>query len=387
MKNKEKGRYYGMTVQPVNGKRDVMTVKGYQGEIALLTGDTTSVLRGLWEKVFTEETQEYNDFYFTQKASESRCYSFSEKGSDKPLAMLIRTPYSVVMRTDTASEKAGADYIVGVATDAGYRQQGLMDSILKTALNDMYAEGLPFAFLIPADPAIYSSYGFRYFYFQKPWEIFREKIIESGEYYERQLEKASDEWKQFEKKLTKRKYSVYIRRSGRYYENLFDECRADGGGIVMIYRKSDDSPAGCYSYISEHSEKSVTGMSLDADAEQLVLGDSANPEPFMMGRVVNARVMLGLLRTRKKYDHKVVIKFRINDDIIAENNGCYECRVSDKKCRVKCISEKEAKGCPEMDITDVISLFSRKDKDDSDDFAKNVNKLYSFDRCFFNELS
>lgn len=384
MKNKDTAEVHGRAVRDA---RDVMTVKGDTGRLSVLTGNTSEKVRGLWERVFTDESRRYNDFYFKRKAADSLCYSFSTDASDSSQAMLIRTPYSVALRTETGAWKMKADYIVGVATDRDFRHQGFMDCILKYALNDMYKDGLPFTFLIPADPAIYSSYGFRYFYFRKHFDKMLRFAAADGRYYDEELEEPSEEWQQFEKKAVKKEYSAYIRRSGRYYRDLFDECRADAGGTVMIRRKSDGTAAGCYTYITEDDRRVITGVAADGELEEVCALAGQQRSPFMMGRIVNAQDALEQLRTKKKYDRRVVLKFSLSDDIIAENNGCYECRVSDRKCKVKRIQGKGTENCPQLDITDLLDLFGTADTQDCGDFDKNAGRLFSFEKCVFNELS
>ena len=213
-----------------------------------------------------------------------------------------------------------------------------------------------------------------------------------------------------EKKLVKHSHDMYIRRSRKYYANLFNECRADNGGIVMIRKKDDRSPVGCYSYYSDmNGNKTVIGMSLDkniasaAEEAAKMRGDCGTGIPFMMGRVADAKTMLEHLRTRKKYDHKTVIRFRLSDDIINGNNGYYECRVSDSRCKVKKMDRPERdpdeKGrkskksknekClyPEIDVTELTGLFISSMGSFCDEQIKNRDRLYMFDRCFINELS
>lgn len=399
--------------EEISHERIKETVKGCECSVRVLTGSASSMLWRLWSDVFTDESKGYNEFYFNQKAPKSLCYCLSahetEKSGSEPAAMLIRTPYSIAMRTGRDSSKMNADYIVGVATAASERHKGYMDTLLKTSLNDMYDEKIPFAFLIPADPAIYAPYGFSYFYFQKRWDIYRSFLDSDISYYEEMLETPTEEWMDIEKKLVKHSYDMYIRRSRKYYANLFNECRADNGGIVMIRKKDDGSPVGCYSYYSDlNGNKTVIGMSLDkniaAAAEETakMRGECRTGIPFMMGRVADAKTMLEHLRTRKKYDHKTVIRFRLSDDIINGNNGYYECRVSDSGCKViksdrpgdmggaEGHSKKDKKVkrlYPELDVTELTGLFISSMGSFCDEQIKNRDRLYMFDRCFINELS
>ena len=384
-------------IEEISDERDIKTVKGYECGIKVLNGSASLMLWKLWSDVFTDETKEYSDFYFSRKASESFCYSLNDKDEREPVSMLIRTPYSLRMSTDTETSKMNADFIVGVATRLEYRHRGCMDAVLKTALNDMYDEKVPFAFLIPADPAIYAPYGFTYFDFQSRWDKIKSFIDKDSSCFEEELESPIEEWMDFEKKNVKRQFSVYMKRNRKYYINLFDECRADGGGITLIRRVKDQMPAGCYSFISENGVKTITGMILDHEMlrrfkKDVKGGIDEGLIPFMMGRTADAESMLKMLRTKKRYDHRVVIRFRITDDIVQGNNAYYVCRVSDKKCSVTKICEdnigkKDAERFPVIDVSELTGMFGMMGCGNDASLVKNADKLFLFNRCFLNELT
>lgn len=73
------------------------------------------------------------------------------------VSMLHRNPYTFRFR----GASVPADYIVAVATKVTCRHQGLMRTLLTKALQDMYTDGRPFTFLMPADEAIYTPFDFR----------------------------------------------------------------------------------------------------------------------------------------------------------------------------------------------------------------------------------
>ena len=379
-------------IREISAERKFETVKGCKCGIRVLSGSASSMLYRLWSDVFTDETKRYNDFYFTRKAPKSLCYCLNEIGEKDPVSMMIRTPYSLRLRTEYSREKMKADYIVGVATRDDCRHRGYMDIMLRTALCDMAKEKIPFAFLIPADPVIYTPYGFSYFYFQMKWEKIRDDICSDSSYIEENMDEPTDEWKEFEKKNVRQEYSVYIKRNDRYYQDLFDECSADGGGIVIIRRVDDKDIVGCYSFISDNGKKQITGMTLIPDILEKNKIDAEGLSPFMMGRPADAETMLKMLRCKKKYDHRTVIKFRLSDDIIPQNNSCFECRVSEKKCRVKRISDKdipkkERERYPMIDVSELACLFGMNGCVSDELQVKNADRLFAFDRCFINELT
>ena len=72
--------------------------------------------------------------------------------------MIHLNPYRLM----AGGRQIGADYVVAVATEERYRHRGYMAQLLRQALEDGRRRGNPFAFLIPANPAIYEPFGFRY---------------------------------------------------------------------------------------------------------------------------------------------------------------------------------------------------------------------------------
>lgn len=102
-----------------------------------------------------EDADGFSELYYQIKARDNQILVAEEDGAI--VSMLHRNPYTFQFR----GTKIRADYIVAVATKAAYRHQGWMRRLLTKALGDMYADGLPFTFLMPADEAIYTPFDFR----------------------------------------------------------------------------------------------------------------------------------------------------------------------------------------------------------------------------------
>ncbi len=122
-----------------------------------LDGDMQQRTRALWEEVFAEDTGRFLDYYYREKAPRSQIHALFE-GNGRAVAMVQLNPYAVRYH----GEKRQSYYIVGVATAREYRRRGCMAFLLRRALAQARAEGCPFVFLMPADPAIYEPFGFRY---------------------------------------------------------------------------------------------------------------------------------------------------------------------------------------------------------------------------------
>ncbi len=124
-------------------------------EIRYLSQEEKESSRALYEEVFVEDEKAFVDAYYQIKAADNRILAAIEEGNI--VAMLHRNPYTFRFR----GKCVRADYLVAVATRQPYRHRGLMRSLLTKALEDMEREKQPFAFLMPADEAIYLPFDFR----------------------------------------------------------------------------------------------------------------------------------------------------------------------------------------------------------------------------------
>ena len=113
-----------------------------------ITGDLCKTARVLWEEVFYEDSEQFTDYYFENKAEKNVGYVIGKEPYD---AMMFRTPYQLQI----GQVRLEISYIVGVATRKEYRHRGYMRNLLLHSFREMYQEKNPFTFLMPANPAIY----------------------------------------------------------------------------------------------------------------------------------------------------------------------------------------------------------------------------------------
>ena len=133
--------------------------------LRVLKPEENGKTRPLWEKVFTEDTRAFLDYYYYIKTRDNQIYVIEEEG--KIVSMLQLNPYQIRIE-DGIFPSA---YIIAVATDENYRSRGYMRALLIRSLGDMYGKKIPFTFLMPAAAAIYTPYDFRYIYDQTVGEI------------------------------------------------------------------------------------------------------------------------------------------------------------------------------------------------------------------------
>lgn len=121
-------------------------------------------VRDLWKECF-QDTEAYMDFYYSWKTKDNVIFGlYDEK---RLISMLHLNPYQLSIN----GAKANSYYIVGVATDEAYRKRGLMRKLLSAAMRQMYAEQVPFTYLMPAKEAIYLPFDFRIVTVQKRMSI------------------------------------------------------------------------------------------------------------------------------------------------------------------------------------------------------------------------
>ena len=112
----------------------------------------------LWKNCFHDSDQ-YLSYYWDNKMKENRVLElWADKETKIPAAdgqgmlasMLHLNPYLVRAGEQTAV----TEYIVGVATDPSMRHRGFMAALLKQAMDEMYAAGQTWTYLMPASEAI-----------------------------------------------------------------------------------------------------------------------------------------------------------------------------------------------------------------------------------------
>ena len=110
--------------------------------------------RNLYERVFSEDTKKFVDYYYSCRIRDNEILALEENG--QIVSMLHRNPYQMIVN----GYEVRSDYIVAVATHEDYRHRGCMRILLEKALRDMASQGMPFTFLMPASESIYAPFDF-----------------------------------------------------------------------------------------------------------------------------------------------------------------------------------------------------------------------------------
>ena len=198
--------------------------------------------RRLWEKIFTEDTSEFLDYYYSVKVNDNEIYVMEDDG--EIVSMLHLNSYQMRVRDKIFK----THYLVAVATDERYRHQGLMRQLLNHAMQVMADRGEPFTFLMPANEAIYKPFGFEFIYEQK-----REKVIgkQSNDDSLKITQACNDDCQaiaDFANEMLKN-YDVVTWRHADYYKMILAEQVSENGGILVA--KRDGKIQGIFCYAKE----------------------------------------------------------------------------------------------------------------------------------------
>lgn len=208
-------------------------------ELRKLTQGEHIKTRCLWEEIFTEDTQEFLDYYYTVKVKENEIYVIEDEG--QIVSMLHLNPYQMRVKDKICQ----THYIVAVATDEKYRKQGLMRRLLEHTMKVMTDRGEPFTFLMPASEAIYKPFGFEFIYEQQREYIVgarcEEEILQVANATKKDCQAMAD----FANKWLDN-YDVATWRDSAYYEMILDEQMSENGGILIVRQHSDIVGIFCY---------------------------------------------------------------------------------------------------------------------------------------------
>ena len=246
--------------------------------------------RKLWEKVFTEDSTEFLDYYYSVKTSENEIYVIEDAG--EIVSMIHLNPFQ--MRIGDEVHKT--QYIVAVATDEKYRRQGLMAKLLNHVLQVMTDRGEPFTFLMPAKESIYTPFGFRFVYEQA---YDRMTGVAYGNEISFREAKGEDcqEIANFVNEYLKA-YDITTWRTAEYYQMILEEQKSENGGILLAIEKECISGVFCYAKEMEyelrepicHTEtvlkKCIYHLTQDEIQEVRCIGCGSQTKPMIMAKVL-----------------------------------------------------------------------------------------------------
>jgi len=339
-------------------------------EIKKIVDEACKTARSLWEEVFYEDSVQFTDYYFENKAEKNIGYVIGEAPYD---AMMFRTQYTLQI----GDARKEISYIVGVATRKECRHRGLMRSLLMHSFQKMYEEKQPFTFLMPANPAIYEPFDFRYIYERDVWKIkegvdveayleteveyvtsdgqelraagfedsgnYRSYTLGNGLYRVSKLQEQFpyipilDMLTEFANGYLNEHYNIYVHRNRAYYEMQLKESKAQNGDIYVLLEEGEIKAF--FLYAKEEDEVFIQEV---MEAEEGILDFLQKEEkkkPVIMARIIHLEEMLKLVRSKESKN----LILKIEDDLIPENAGIYKWEIMPNGSKVTKLREEKSR--------------------------------------------
>lgn len=288
--------------------------------ITYLRDEEKKKCRELWEEAFSEDSASFVDYYFDKVVTYNRILAMLEK--DRVYSMVHLNPYDVRVRDCVWR----AEYLVGVATAGDYRHRGYMGRLIRRALSDLRAEGMPFCFLMPAREGLYEPYGFAFIARAQEWVIVREKDLDRVQVpVQSGMENpAVASW------LTKwlsEQFEVYALRTPEYLHRQQQEIASERGDIAMLLH--DGEPVGL---------ESTWGLQVREQrfcyVEEPYGTKMPIEKPLMMGRILDVEKFVKVIR-RKDGNGEIEFPIRIIDSVLPQNDGSWLWHLNEKDSRLE----------------------------------------------------
>ncbi len=330
-----------------------------QGRIRYLDAGEKPETRALYETAFPEDSREFTDYYYQWKTKDNEIIVMEGACRGSTFHVMIHlNPYNICIYGKTVE----IPYLVAVATAREQRRKGKMGAVMRHALSDMEREGIPFTFLLPADPAYYKGQGFEFFPCQQSFVIQKGSIAANTDC---QIATAQDaaQMASFANRILERQYGVYIRRDAYYYRRALEELKAEHGNAVLLRNHGelcgillyglDGAEYGGTAEVKELLLEKKISQEETARFCQKILesqGIMAEPKftvPRMMVRITSLLTLVPYLKSRKP----VSLTVKVKDSIIEKNNGCFQIDIDEMRGSIERIAPTGAEH--EMDITEL----------------------------------
>lgn len=294
-------------------------------ETYVLTGEDVKKARPLWEEVFSSDSQAFCDYYFSEKIHDN--VTFVCLDDSHIIASVHMTDYTMMLDGIAYPTK----YVVGVATSESYRHQGIMAHLLKCAFS-YFKNKISFVFLMPADPAIYTPFGFAYVYERigyasNPCFHLRHAGCKSSssnitlDIYDHTRTKAHTDCKESHQKLLEElsvfanqtlaaQYDYYLLHTPEYFRKLILELHSENGYLAVL-RKSGRI-IGYYTFATEDGEDFIQEVLLDSNLADEIRAQYQIPEPLdeakplIMVKNLDDHDFISLLRNKKGLLNEIV---------------------------------------------------------------------------------
>ena len=276
-----------------------------------------------------------------------------------------------------------------------------MRELLMNSFQEMYQEKNPFTFLMPANPAIYEPFDFKYIYERDTWMLkdqervvalleslsrynifeikekqevcelkaaeikgYDQKFLEveneqvakriadelDGLYSIRKLRKQFPEFPilkilaEFANQYLKEHYKIYVHRDAAYYEMQLKESKAQNGDIYVLFERG--AIQAFFLYAKEGDEVFIQEVMEIEPGILDFLQKSETRKPIIMARIIHLEEMMKLVCSKEK----TTMVIEIEDELIPENAGIFRWEMTPNGSYVTKIKSKNADVTPEASM-------------------------------------
>lgn len=261
--------------------------------VRILEGNEKNRIRPLYEEVF-DDSQYFLDYYFGKYIANTINFVCERRGEIVGMATIH--PKKLMI----SGRMVQAGYVYAVATKPEYRGQGIMRRILDEIYTYALKTNYEYLYLIPANPSIYTSLGYK---------LLREKkelVIEKG-----QLEEVKLEGKEIYKVREKNIPDCLKFLSG-FYENKVS-IFYEKDNFAEIMKRLSINNSGIYCIFDSICDK-ILGLAFIEDDEKIVINDLVCRRD---AETLSIKLLLDKLDTEKMF-------YKLNDVMFKEVHGKLE---------------------------------------------------------------
>ena len=183
----------------------------------------------LHKTIYDEVDNGYIDYFYRHRYNPLNMYLIRKEG--KLVSMANRTPHTVMVNDQLLK----GSLISNLMTTMEYRNQGCMDEIMKTVVDNV--EHTELVTFVHASK-FFEKYGFETMYYRREYEFDRKNFKHNTESRVNKVVNFSDLSDIYAKFA--RRFSGYVVREEKYYKSLNKEVESQNGQIVTVYNRNSE---------------------------------------------------------------------------------------------------------------------------------------------------
>lgn len=312
----------GSTGEPGSLTEEEMPDAAMEGGFVYLTNAEKADTIPLWKACFTEDSDGFVKYYYTEKTKDNRI--LAKRADGKVLSMVHYNPYRIRMQ----EREMELDYLVAVSTDPEHRRKGYFREMFQKMLKDQTGEGKPITYLVPVNPEVYAPMGFTFIGNIPMYELKLATIQELRREVCRDIPEDCEKAAACMEQWMAARYEMHTRRDAAYVSRLLKELASEGGHMDFLYGKG---------HMADVEPNRLVGVQaiwgLEQQEQRLLYAEDAytvkvGEKPWNMARLTNLPALLSAfsLKADAAEEVKAVgwhLLLEVEDPILEENNGTF----------------------------------------------------------------